>query len=168
MKRWAATCVIALLAVGGCSSWNEPDSTQASYTPQKTGASPIRYDSGPLEQRFSKLPKPVTGEWVQGFFGDQPLPGPNTTYWVDAIIEMPPQQLSAYIAPFRSSMVLATRPRLWKTLDTGVPSSAQFERSDELDRMLSTNTAKGGWDVKAFAPKDGSVLVLSAQGKDVT
>ena len=62
MKRWAATCVIALLAVGGCSSWDEPNSTQTSYTPQKTGASPIRYDSGPLEQRFPKLPKPVTGE----------------------------------------------------------------------------------------------------------
>ncbi|SKW81535.1 Uncharacterised protein [Mycobacteroides abscessus subsp. abscessus] len=32
--------------------------------------------------------------------------------------------------------------------------------------MLSTNTDKGGWQVKAFAPKDGSVLILSAQGKD--
>ncbi|MUM15501.1 hypothetical protein FZI91_18070 [Mycobacterium sp. CBMA271] len=166
MKRWAATCVVTLLAVAGCSSWDKADSTPASYLPQKTGASPIRYDSGPLEQRFPKLPKPVTGEWVQGFFGDEPLPGPNTTYWVDAIIEMPPQQLAAYVAPFRSSMVLATRPRLWKTLDTGVSSTAQFERSDELDRMLSTNTAKGGWEVKAFAPKDGAVLVLSTQGKD--
>lgn len=61
---------------------------------------------------------------------------------------------------------LASRPRLWKTLDTGVPAAAQFERSDELDRMLSTNTDKGGWQVKAFAPKDGSVLILSARGKD--
>ena len=52
--------------------------------------------------------------------------------------------------------------------DTGVPSSAQFERSDELDRMLSTQTDKGGWEVKAFAPKDGSVLVLSARGKDAS
>ncbi|MGH3724342.1 MAG: hypothetical protein ACRDUS_09485 [Mycobacterium sp.] len=166
MKRWAATFAVALLAVAGCSSWDKADSTPTSYMPQQTGASPIRYDSDPLEQRFPKLPKPVTGEWVQGFFSDTPLPGPNTTYWVDAIIEMPPQQLAAYVAPFQSSMVLATRPRLWKTLDAGVPSTAQFERSDELDRMLSTTTNKGGWDVKAFVPQDGSVLVLSAQGKD--
>ncbi|MEU9806849.1 hypothetical protein [Mycobacterium sp. NPDC050853] len=165
MKRWAATCAVALFAVGGCSSWDQAESTPTSYMPQKTGASPIRYDSEPLEQRFPKLPKPVTGEWVQGFFSDSPLPGPNTTYWMDAIIEMPPQQLAAYVAPFRSGMVLAIRPRLWKTLDSGVPS-AQFERSDELDRMLSTNTEKGGWAVKAFVPKDGSVLVLSTQGKD--
>ncbi|MBB4856498.1 hypothetical protein HNP40_003917 [Mycobacteroides chelonae] len=164
MRRWVVAALMVSLC--GCSSGDEPTSTQAPYTPQQTGASPVRYDSEPLEQRFPMLPKPVTGEWVQGFFSDEPLPGPGTTYWVDAIIEMPPRQLAAYVAPFRSSMVFATRPRLWKTLDTGVPSAVQFERSDELDRMLSTTTATGGWEVRAFAPTEGSVLVLSARGKD--
>lgn len=120
-----------------------------------------------MEQKFPKLPRPVVGEWVQGFFGDAPLPGPDATYWLDTIIELPPQQLDAFVEPFRSSMTVVVRPELWKTLQRDLPHPP-FKHSDELDKFLSTAGPQGGWKVKAYVPEEASVLVLTAEGRDIT
>lgn len=165
MNRWVTVIGLALLlSVPGCDS-SHPETADAPLPPAKSSAQAVRYDTEPLAERIPRLPQPVTGEWVQGILGDELVAGPKTTLWLDAIVEVPHQQLAAYLEPFRSSMVPTSRPLLWKTLNTGVPPPP-FERSDELDRMLSTNTTKGGWKVKAFVPSDAAVLVLTATGRD--
>ncbi len=154
-----------VLTLAGCGS-SEPttrDSTSPG-TSQGRGQSPTttksvdprgrRTDPQPLVDRFSALGTPQQVAWVSGTIGQSRVPGP-TTYWIDAIITLSPEQAAGLIkqAGTLVPVTLTTNELLAPDRPVGVLSGSQ-----QLNQALSTST----FGVQAGLGGDHRTLVLQA------
>lgn len=76
--------------------------TSAPTTAQKSGSGELRSDLLPLTTRFPALARASVATWMSGTMGDDRAPGPST-YWIDAIVTLPSDQISQYEQTYKLS-----------------------------------------------------------------
>lgn len=165
--RAGARAAVALLAVGialgttgGCAraAGDEERLVSLANAP-KSGSGEVRHDLEPLTSRIPALDGIVEATWFGGTFGDGDRnPGPST-YWIDAVVTLPPGRADQ----LRTEMDLpaANRgPQYVADLAPYVPDGA-FLTSPELDETFSA----GAWDTYAYLTETGDELVLIIVGE---
>lgn len=82
--------IMTLLGCGASTDEGEPmRPTEAT----KSGTGELRTDLEPLLKRFPVLEGVEQAHWMSGRFGDPDNPGPST-YWIDAVVTLPPATIS--------------------------------------------------------------------------
>lgn len=92
---------VCILATAACTN-DDPSPRMGETTvtaSQKNEASEVRHDLDPLTRRFPILGTPSSASWVSGTLGNDRMPGP-ATYWIDAVVQLPPEKISALIAQY--------------------------------------------------------------------
>jgi hypothetical protein len=107
---------------------------QASPAPTNTDPQGRRTDIQPLTTRFPALGTPEKAAWVSGTMGSDRAPG-ATTYWIDAVITLTPEQADQLIASAGSlaPVTLTTSEQIRADLSAG-----ELSGSAQLNQALST------------------------------
>ncbi|PRC41838.1 hypothetical protein C6A85_000000113570 [Mycobacterium sp. ITM-2017-0098] len=115
----------------------------------------IRSDTEPLTTRFPAIGTPDAVTWVTWNSASSDVPGP-TTYWIDAVVTLPPQTTTALVTTFQPAADGKT-PSVHDMLRSAVPPRP-FLTGTALDAALSTS----GWVASAYLDRERNQLVLSA------
>ena len=162
IRRLSVALIAGAVALGTLSSCVPgTPSPSSSRTEQGTGAA--KHGDGTVKTNLDSITNRVPGlagatavSWTGGTTGDDRAPGP-TTYWIDAVLDVPAETLSELRTTFETKPVDA--PDLAPALE-GVLPEGPFESSFELDKSLSS----GDWQVQAYLAPDSNQLVVLILG----
>lgn len=121
----------------------------------------LRSDPDPLVSRFPAIGTPRSVSWASGTTGDPRAPGPST-YWIDAVLEMAPEQAATMRAATGStsgSLPAGSVPELVPIVAAGLPDG-EWLTSPALDELLAID----GWEVHGYLAADTDTLVISGIG----
>lgn len=113
----------------------------------------LRTDLEPLTKRFSQLTSASEATWMSGTFGDGRVPGP-TTYWIDAVVTLPPDVYAALTALAVDLAPTAEPPDVMPELLPFLPPG--LSTSVDLDRMFSFDA----FDSRAYVSDEANAVVL--------
>lgn len=159
----ARVCVILTLAVavaGTTVSCQEP-ADQGGQTrvteAQKSGTGELRSDTEPLTKRFPVLAGSFGAQWMSGTYGNPDHPGPST-YWIDAVITMSPDQIGNLRSTYHPEPTNET-PAVVAGLKEQLPPGP-FLTGDALNKAFRHER----WWASAYLDPQAGKLVLVATG----
>lgn len=174
-RGWAKACAacavcaagsIGVALLGGCagsSGTPRAGSPAASTSPgvqlsppspewDRGDRGPVRTDLPPLTSRFPALGTPVAATWQGGVLGDRRAPGPST-YWIEAVVTVPPQTAAALAA--RVGPPQPAAPSVAAPLAAALPDGP-WSAGPALDEAFATGEFSGN----VFLAADDAVVVL--------
>lgn len=121
----------------------------------KTGTGEIRHQLEPLTARFPQLVGAESATWMSGTLGDSRVPGPST-YWIDAIIELPEAQHAELLKA--ASTELPLPEDFSQQLHEAIPAG-QLATSSELNERFSQER----FESAVYVATNGRTLILSTR-----
>lgn len=131
-----------------------PTPTPNTDGPFKVGTRVFKTDVAPLVTRFPALDGAVAACWQSGTFGESRVPGPST-YWIDAVVTMPPATVEQWRRQHATQPVTA-QPDVFEDMIGRLPEGP-LTASPGLDAVFDVGT----WYAKVFLGPDGKVVLVA-------